>query len=323
MRILFTLIVGTVLASCATTLTRRAYNLKVSSNTIGDKIEINKEVYSLPTEIKVRRSKTDLQIKLISGTVVTEYKVRSSPNRAFVYGNLLWMQAFPAAYLIDLTNQKRFYYGKSVVLRKDDSLKIVTPKFLNDFETYFSQKFPKSKGQFDLTLSIPYFNSFLFKPENEPQKAITGFFGLSIGLDYYYKDKRYFNLTAGAVTDIETPFPVAIDYLGVYETLSSTYVSLTHNHKVNRFHFGYGINYSKNTWNLRNEPYDSLSSTVKPVTKFNNSFGFTLSGYHQVTEHFLFGLIYRPTVFRITPKTDLRYEYLVVFDLAWKIRINK
>src|SRR5258706_9035698 len=119
MRLLGTIIIWTLLTSCATTLTRKTYNIKVSSDTNGDKIEINKMVYSLPTEIKVKRAKTDLQIKLISDTTITEFKVRSSPNPAFTYGNLLWMQVCPAAYLIDLTNQKRFYYGKSIFLDKN------------------------------------------------------------------------------------------------------------------------------------------------------------------------------------------------------------
>lgn len=312
-----------MLASCATTLTRKNYNLKISSNSIGDKIEVNERTYVLPAEVKVKRSKSDLQLRLISDSVKTEYIIRSSPNSAFVYGNLLWMQVCPVAYLIDMTNQKRFYYGKSIVLKKNDSLQILTPSVLKNFETYFSQKYPKSKGQVDLTLSIPWINSFRFKPENEPQKVNTGFFGLSIGLDYFYTDKRYFNLTASAVADIETPIPAPIDYEGVYETMASTYISLTNNHKINRFHFGYGINYSRNIWNLRNEPYDSLSSTIEPITKSNNSLGLTLNGYHQITENFLLGIIYRPTIFRVTPATDLRYESLFVFDIAWKVRLKK
>jgi hypothetical protein len=58
----------------------------------GEKIELDKKVYALPTVVDVKRSKTDLQIKLISDTVVSAYTVRSSPNLAFTYGNLLWMQ---------------------------------------------------------------------------------------------------------------------------------------------------------------------------------------------------------------------------------------
>src|SRR5688572_25952311 len=123
MRILGTFIIGILLTSCAT-LSRKTYNLSISSSTNGDKIEVNNEVYTLPAEVNVKRSRTDLQIKLISGTTVTDYKVKSALRPAFIYGDLLF---FPVTHLVDLTNQKRFYYGKSVSLDKNDSQRVISP----------------------------------------------------------------------------------------------------------------------------------------------------------------------------------------------------
>jgi hypothetical protein len=324
MRILGTIIIWTLLTSCATTVTRKTYNLKVSSNTTGDKIELDKKVYALPTVVNVKRSKTDLQIKLISDTVVSAYTVRSSPNPAFTYGNLLWMQVCPAAYLIDLTNQKRFYYGKSIYLDNNDSLRIITPRIRKGFENYFSQKYSKRKGQLNLALSLPHINSFYLKPEGEGDKINTGFWGLSIGLEYFYKDDRYINLSANAVSDFFVPVPAAVDISGEYELMTSTYFSLTNNYKVNRFHFGYGINYSRNTWDFRfYDRFGPPPPTRDPIKKSSASIGLTLNGYYQITKSFLIGLIYRPTFIRISPTTELKYEHLFSLDIGWRIALKK
>src|SRR5690349_112474 len=324
MRVIGVIVVWSMFTSCATTLTRKAYTLKIHSVTSGDKIEINNEVYTLPAAVKVTRAKTDLQIRLISDTIVKDYTVRPSPNPQFVFGNLLWMQVCPAAYLIDLTNQKRFYYGKTILVDRNDDVNVITPKVLKGFENYFSKTYPKQKGNINLVLSLPHINSFYLQPPGESSKSNVGFWGISMGLEYFYKDNRYVSLTANGVTDFFVPVPAAVDIYGEYELMTSTYLSLTSNHKINRFHFGYGINFALNNWDLSyHGGGDAPPPTHDPVTKSSHSFGVTLNAYHQLSKRFLIGVVYRPSILRISPTTEFKYEHVISLDFGWRIPLKK
>jgi len=320
MRIVGAFMIWVLLSSCATILNRKTYNLKINSGGNHDKIEIGKKEYALPAIVKVERSRSDLQIKYISDSTVYDYRVRSSPNPAFVYGNLWWMTASPAAYLIDLTNEKRFYYGHYIFLDKSDTSRIITPGIRGNF----AQRFPKRKGQWDLILSLPHINSFFLKPNGEGDKVNTGFLGLSMGLEYFYKNNRYLSLSANAVSDFFLPVPAAVDNWGEYELMTSSWISLTQNYKMNRFRLGYGINYSMNTWDLQyDEPPGGIPPTRAPETKSTKSLGLTFNVYHQVKRNFFIGLIYRPTLIRTFPAVEFKYEHLFSVDFGWRIPLKK
>jgi hypothetical protein len=314
MRILQATIIWLLLTSCATVFSRKSYNLNVGSTTPGDKVEINNQTYSLPAEVLVTRAKTDLSLKLTSDTTITDYKIQSSLSPTFVYWNLL----YPFGYLIDLTNQKRFHYGNTILFERDDSTKAITPRISN------SHRFRANlthKGQINLSLALPHINSFYLKPEGETAKSNSGFWGFSAGLEYYHKDNRYVRLTSNAVTDFFVPIPAAVDRSGEYESMSSIYFSLTNNHQVNCFHFGYGINYSINSWELN---YNDPSEPIKePIIKISKSFGLTFTGYYQLTKTFLVGVIYRPTLLIISPKTEFNYEHLISLEFGWRIPLKK
>jgi hypothetical protein len=97
----------------------------------------------------------------------------------------------------------------------------------------------------------------------------------------------------------------------------SVYGSFTHNFKVNRFNLGYGINESINSWNLRD-----TGGTTESITKTSSSLGITTSLYYQVGKHFFTGLIYRPSLLRLDPKFELKYEHLLSVDFGWKIKLK-
>ena len=111
---------------------------------------------------------------------------------------------------------------------------------------------------------------------------------------------------------------------GEYEMMTSTYLSLTDNRKLKRFTLGYGINYSINKWEyIYNASFDAPPPSRDPVTKSSQSFGFVVDGYYQFGKHFFMGLIYRPTLLNIQPKTEFKYEHVISLDFVWKIRIKK
>lgn len=321
---LLLVLLSLILTSCATVITRRYYNMEINTNYQNAKVLVCDSLYNLPADLKVKRSKNDLKIKLFSDSLTRDYLVKSSPNPAFVFGNLLWMEVSPATYLIDFTNQKRFFYGKSVYLNADDPANVIRPPLSKFYYDYFSKSYSTNKGQTNLVLSLPWINSFYLQPQNESKKSNTGFWGISGGIEYFYKNNKFMGFTGNAVMDFFVPVPAAIDISGEYETMNSVYVSLTDNFKFNRFTVGYGLNYSKNNWAFRySDRFDPPPPTREPVEKSSQSIGFTVNGYHQFGEYFFVGIIYRPSLIEIYPKTQVKYEHLISLDFAWKIRLKK
>lgn len=324
MRNLIFLIPIIFLSSCATLMLRKDYDIRVSSNVPNAKAEIQDSVYSLPAEFRIRRSKEDLNIKLLSDSLERNYIVKASPNATFLYANLICYPILPIMYGIDFTNQKRFYYGKTITLNSYDTTSIIRPKISEKYYDYWTKSFPTNKGQINLIYSLPWANSFYLKPNQETSKANTGFWGISAGLEYYYKEKKYLSLTGSAVMDFFIPFPAAVDFSGEVENMYSVYTSLTDNYKFRRFTVGYGLNYSRNTWQLvYHDRFDPPPPTREPATKSSNTIGFTFDGYHQIGKRFYIGLIYRPTLLNIYPDVDFKYEHLISLDFKWKIRLKK
>lgn len=312
------------MSSCATLITRKDYNINVSTNLPNAKAEILDSIYSLPADFKIRRSKEDLKIKLINDTLEKDFVVKASLNAAFLYANLICYPILPVMYGIDFTNQKRFYYGKSIFLNSYDTTGIIRPKISKAYYDYWSRTYPTNKGQINLIYSYPWVNSFYLQPNKETSKINTGFWGISAGLEYFYRDNKYISLTGSAVMDFFIPFPGAIDFSGEMENMYSVYISLTDNYRFRRFTVGYGVNFSRNTWELvYHDRFNPPPPTREPDAKTSNSIGFTLDGYHQIGKRFHIGLIYRPTLLKVYPDIDFKYEHLISVDFRWKIRIKK
>ena len=323
-QIISILIISVFMTSCATVVTRKSYTMNVNTNAKNAKVEILDNTYQLPATVKVERSKNNLDIKLITDITTFDYTVKSSINPAFLFGNLLFMQVSPAAYLIDLTSQKRFYYGKSVFLNISDSIKVIRPPISKSFHNYFSKTYPTDKDELYLHLSFPHINSFYFKPENEKTKINTGFWGLAVGFDYFYSANKFVNFGVSGVMDFFIPFPAAVDFSGERESMSSIYTSLSNNHKLGRFSIGYGLSFAKNAWNLvYHDRFDPPPPTRDPVTKSHNAFGLIFPTYFQSGKYFNVGIIYRPTFYRQNITDKFSYEHLISMDFAWKIRIKK
>ncbi len=180
----------------------------------------------------------------------------------------------------------------------------------------------KTKGQFVLHLSLPYINSFHLSPENEKIKNNIGFMGYSVGLDYFYNTTQYLNLSFAQIQDFFLPIAF-VDRGDEYELMTSSFVSLSNNHKINRFSIGYGLSFAQNSWDLRNHSWDENSSAREPIKKTNNAFGLISSTYFQITKHFYLGIIYKPTFYRLKTETTLKYEHSISIDFTWKIPLKK
>lgn len=315
--ILLLAILTIVLSSCSTILKSKTYKVKVTSNLKNAKVKTNDSVYKLPTNIEVKRSKEDLNLILISDTLKLDYKVLASPHQTFLYWNLIGFA--PLNYVVDFTNDKRFHYGEHLYLNSKDTLRTLTPSLRKSWNNFFDQKYPRSKNDINLFISIPYVNSFNFKPHNYGTRINTGFWGISAGLEYFYASNKYIGIKFTGATDIFVPVPASPGG-NIKEHLSTTFIEVTDNFKFGRLNIGYGINYSSNNWRYKDE-IDSENEIE--ITRKNKSFGITTNTYFQIGKSFFVGVIYRPTFYIVKPTTDFKYEHLISFDLAWKIPLRK
>ncbi len=308
------------LSSCATIITKKTYTASFHSNGYNASIQIADSTYNLPANVLLERSKKELQVKLITDTITKDYTIKASPNSAFLYGNLLWIYFSPVAYLVDFTNQKRFYYGKSAYLDIHDTNHIIRPPASRRFHNYYSRKYPTYKGHFNIALSLPWINIFYLQPRGISPRAAAGFMGGSAGIEYFRRHNRFLSLNTSMVAGF--PVIMAAPIRGTYEMMSSTYVSISDNRAVRRYSMGYGINYAINTWHIRAE--DSLSQQLyNPPTRTSHSLGLTFNGSHRMGKVLYLGIIYRPTLLTIYHNPGFRYEHLISIDFGWKFGRNR
>lgn len=308
---LIILTISLLLASCAS-LTNQEWTRSTIYTTEPTRIVFrNDTIKTLRNKAKLTLERKNAPIEIIAITDSLKKKVTINPINSFAY----WAN-IPCNYgigmLIDRTNPKRYTYPKYIYLNSSDTI-----------NRHFSYGQVNNKGQLLLHLSLPHINSFRLTPENEGTKSNTGFWGISLGLDYFHSKNQYVNLSLSAVSDFFVPVPAAVDIWGEYELMSSAYLSLSNNYKIKRFSLGYGLSYVENTWDFRNYGGDETVPTREPVKKTNNAFGLIFSSYFQATPHFYIGVIYRPTFLRLDIAPSFKYEHLISIDFAWKIRLKK
>ena len=306
------------LVSCATIFTKKEYNVKLYSNITNAKAKVKDSLYMLPANVTVKRSKEVLPITLITNTDTLHILLKPRLNVQFIYGNIAFGYL---GYLTDLTNKKRFTYGKEILLddinRDNDSLKA------RENTKYFNRRFPTRKGQINIAASIPYANNFYTQPRNEPVKSNSGFFGFSVGAEYFYRDNRFLKFTAGSSTDFKVPFPVPLDHFDPYETVMATNFTLTNNHKVGRFTLGYGLNYAFYTWRLINPDHTFPVYGPQSRTKNIHSYGLSFNAYHQFSTSFFLGVVYNPTFVNSFPVAQFKYQHAISLDLLFKFTLHK
>jgi len=258
--------------------------------------------------LTLKRSKKPIVISTVSDSLKSQITVEAKNSIAYKI-NFIYNLGIGA--IIEKESPKRYEYPWTIKINPLDTTTRI----------YDYYKIPH-KEQLNLTYSLPWVNNFYLQPSQESSKVNTGFWGISAGLEYYYKDNKYLSLTGSAVMDFFIPFPAPVDFEGEREDMYSVYVSLTDNHRIKRYTIGYGLNFSRNTWSLTYHG-GSVPATREPATKSDNSIGITLDGYYQVGKRFHIGLIYRPTLLNVYPDVSFKYEHLISLDFKWKIRLKQ
>lgn len=304
------LTISLLLVSCAT-FTNQEWTKSTINTTEPTRIVFrNDTIKTLRNKAKLTLERKNAPIEVVAITDSLKKKVTINAINSFGY----WANIpcnLGIGMLIDRNNPKRYTYPQRIYLNSIDTI-----------NRYFSYEQGNNKGQLLLHLSLPYINSFQLTPVNENTKNNTGFYGISLGLDYFYTRNQYVNISASGVMDFFAPAG-AVDIWGEYELMSSAYLSLSNNHKIKRFSLGYGLSYVENTWDFRNYGGDETVPTREPVKKTNNALGLVFSSYFQATPHFYIGVIYRPTFLRLNIDPTFKYEHLISIDFAWKIRLKK
>lgn len=310
-QIVFILIIFSTLTSCATILNQPITYMHIRTTRPAKIVHDNDTIETKKNKalLTLERSKEPVTITTITDSVKNQIIIKSRNSIAYKY-NLFNLGI---GMFIDRNDPKRYDYPWTVKINPIDTI----------LKIYDYYQIPK-KGSVLLHISLPWINSFYFRPEDEKLKLNTGFWGAALGLDYFYNNKQFLNFTASAVSDFFIPIPAAIDLSGEFEFMSSYYFSLSNNHKINRLSMGYGISYASNTWEIRYiDRFDPPPPTRDPIRKTWNSAGLVFSTYYQVGRRFNCGLIYRPTFIR-TKTTDIfKYEHLISINFAWIIRLKQ
>lgn len=324
------------LGSCATIFNKKDHTLSISTNAQNASLKINDSIYNLPAKIRVKRSKKDLPIELISDSLTKKYMLKPCINSKFLFGNLLFLDFFAVGYITDFTNQKRFSYRENVFLDIHDSIGIIktnTAKRFENLKHSFTKKYPAKKGQINFTVGVPFVNNFHLEPIEESSVNSTGFFGFSTGIEYFYTNKNYFAVNFRAVTDYESPIPYESfsEYGDPVTTVSLRSMSfvLTHNHKIKRFSVGYGLNYTKNQWYQYTTAYyeniedNEIIKNSESIEKTNKALGITLNSYYQVCPIFYLGLNYNQSLLNLNNSSKSQFEHVISLDFVFKFSPNK
>lgn len=309
------------LTSCATVFNRKEYAVNLTGTKENMKVIVNDSTYILPAAVKVKRSKADLPITVISDSVTKQAVIEAGISPTYVYANIWLLEFSPILYGADLFSQKRFYYGRDLTL--DDTTSVYKPSVFNPYKRYFGTKFCGEKGQWNIVLGMPYGNIFYMQPRNSGIKKGGGFFGFEVGAEYYYNPRRFLKFTASAAIDFLAPVPAAVTYDGDYESMKARNFTFTDNFIIARNTIGYGLNYGIYSWQRHSPDYGTDVTAPPPSKKDSHALGLNLTLHHQLTRYMAFGASYNPAIYSIFPKAEFLYQHVISIEFVYKIPINR
>lgn len=238
------------------------------------------------------------------------------------------------SFIVDMTNNKRYTYENR--LRFDKKLNLYDDRF----KTY--------KGDFNFNLSFPilYLSLNTISPEDYHRVTKGSAIGLSAGFDYYYKKDRFVNLTGSfSISDLygndyswyDISSDIRPDKPYVDEEFQIWNMNISHNHRIKRFSYGYGlsynyISYGKDTYSVSSnqiisevDNYDRQDSPYMYNCKEYkySTLGLVFNGYFYASRNFTVGIIYKPNLLRLKSQSDnpFKYEHQITLDFAFRFNI--
>ncbi|WP_147638844.1 hypothetical protein [Alistipes sp.] len=181
------------------------------------------------------------------------------------------------------------------------------------------------RGVVNFQLGFPHANLFRSAYGNESRSG-GGFMGIALGVDCFYTNSLFLNVTGGGIMNFMLPFPAMVDFgSGVEEYHGSLYVAVSNNHMLlrNRLSLGYGLCFSHDTWNTVDygpkddtEPWQDASADRR-----SNSLGLVFRCHYYTRGTFHVGLSYRPTFVQFANGTRYKYQHTASIELGFRIRL--
>lgn len=315
-------------SSCATIFNQRSVKVKVYTDVDSALVCIkdSDECYVTPATINLPRSKSNVDLIVKKDTITKSVTLKSQVSTAFM------LDFFTPALLgmaVDFTNPKMYSYPKSNYISVTG--KSIDKRYSGVLQTKRSLS---TKNQLYFKYSIPEGNYFYFNKGYEYGDAF-GFFGLSVGVEYYFKDLYSINFDLGIMFNAETPFPAAVDHWGSYENVFASYVDLQLGKDVKFLHFDFGLQgnlthyYSceQESYELSSlYPYPEVFTLYYPEVKeyFHQQYnaGLALSGYYKLSDGFCLGLNYYPSCFSWhNGDFDFHYSHLMMFEFIFRPKL--
>lgn len=309
--------------SCATVFSKKEYEMHVTSNDKKASVKVYNTEYKLPAVITVRRSKEPLKMVFTNDSLQRNLTLRSRLRPYFFIGNAFFYP--PISHIIDLTTVKKYYYKNNVYIKvQDTSVKFSSISIDRKIASIFTPSLKDETGNLKLHYSFPNVNHYYFQPRGEKKHTSAGFVGISGGLDYFYNKNSFISVQADAKTDFFFFFPLPVSRDGGEYTASNAYnFSASNNRKLNKFSYGYGLNYATNVWRYENEYYDELIDRNVRIrkTRVNRNLGLHLNSYFFIAKNFYIGAVYQPSIINFDSGAKLQYEHSISLDFAWKVTL--
>jgi hypothetical protein len=296
-----------LLSSCASLFNSPTHVVAIRTHPSVEKIVVNKNVYNLhdgEVKVHVQRGNDPLIIGFPGNDSFRRIAIQ--PRNSFIY---LAGAASTAGLttIVERKDPKRWAYQKNIYIEQVGN-KITVHRFG-----------PIPKGTIQVELSMPYMN-YMYVKSVTGMSHCFGFFGLGAGINYFYRDNRFFSLSGGVAADLPIPVPAPVDYVGgVQEQASSVFISARHNHMYRSFEFGYGFNFSRFEWTL----YDH--STVPAISNQHmttDALGLSLVARYRATKNFRVGILYQPTLSKSNTDPGVGYQHLLSLEMAVKLRLR-
>lgn len=246
-------------------------------------------------------------------------------NSPTYYLNALY---FWPGFLVDMSNAKRYTYSNRLTFDKKLNM--------------YDNRFLTQKGDLFFNFSLPFIYLSLNTISPEGHSRVTGgsVLGLSTGFDYYYKKDRFINLTGTFSSSNLSGCGDTYGWIDEPTVDDEHYmwnVNMSHNHRLNRFSFGYGLSY--NFTSYRKDTYSIPPNYIKQEIDFNDdriyphiyneqrseysTLGFVLNGYCYASPNFSVGIIYKPSLLRLKSQSSnpFCYEHQITLDFAFRFNL--
>lgn len=295
----------------------------VRGDTLRTKPNFNDNVLTF----SVPRSGDRFQFVLQSDSLRKTISVPPKNSPTF-YLNALY---FWPGFIVDMNNPKRHTYDSK--LRFD--------RKLNQYDDRFNLNTQKGDLNFNFSLPFIYLSLNTINPEDRSRITRGSVVGLSAGFDYYYKKDRFINLTGS----FSAPNFSGCGYYepdewsdepSVDDGFHMWNLNVSHNHRLKRFSFGYGLSYNYTFY--RKDTYSMPPNYIKrenDLYRYNDypyvhryeryrytTLGLVFNGYCYASRNFSVGIIYKPNIVRLkSVSKPFCYEHQITLDFAFRFNL--